>query len=156
MLRRPKQSPPGLPGWLRPLNRVLVALGRLGLRAGPVQVLTVPGRRSGTPRSTPVTPIGVDGRRFVVAALPQADWARNARAAGRGDLARGRRRTSVTLREVADADLRRRVLRAFPGQAAGGVPFFVRLGLVERADPDQFAAAADRVAVFEILELPAA
>jgi hypothetical protein len=30
------------------------------------------------------------------------------------------------------------------------VPFFVRLGLVERADPEQFAAIADRVAVFEV------
>jgi hypothetical protein len=28
--------------------------------------------------------------------------------------------------------------------------FFVRLGLVSRADPDEFAAAADRVAVFRI------
>ena len=156
MLRLPKQSGPGLPGWLHPLNRVLVALGRVGLRTGPVRVLTVPGRRSGTPRSTPVTPIEVEGRRFVVAALPRADWARNARAAGRGELARGRRRTPVVLREVDDLDLRRRVLRAFPGQAAGGVPFFVRLGLVERADPEQFAAAAERVAVFEVLPQPAA
>jgi hypothetical protein len=42
------------------------------------------------------------------------------------------------------------VVRAFPTEVPHGVGFFVRLGLVERADPEQFAAAADRVAVFEI------
>lgn len=150
MIREPKRS---LPGWLPAVNRVVVALGRLGLGAGPAQVLTVPGRTTGTPRATPITPIEVDGRRFAVAALARADWARNARAAGRGELARGRRRTAVALREVEDTALRRRVLRAFPDQARGGVPFFVRLGLVERADPDQFEAIADRVGVLEISPL---
>jgi hypothetical protein len=51
---------------------------------------------------------------------------------------------------VTDPDLRRAVVRAFPTEVPGGVDFFVRLGLVEGADPDQFAAATDRVAVFEI------
>ncbi|MEV0898322.1 hypothetical protein [Actinoplanes sp. NPDC049802] len=41
-------------------------------------------------------------------------------------------------------------MRAFPVEVPGGVPFFVKLGLVRRADPDEFEAAADRVAVFEI------
>ncbi|MGE3288869.1 MAG: nitroreductase/quinone reductase family protein [Pseudonocardia sp.] len=142
---------PALPRWLFPVNKVLVALGRLGVATGPVRVLTVPGRVSGRPRTTPVTPIVVDGRRYVIAGLPDADWARNARAAGRGELARGRSRRPVGLREVEDPAVRESVLRAFPGQAPRGVPFFVRLGLVERADPEQFAAAAPRVAVFEIL-----
>lgn len=149
MLRKPKRSAT-LPGWLRPFNRVLVALGRLGVALGPVHVLTLPGRRTGEPRPAPVTPFQLDGRRFVVAALPQADWARNARAAGRGELSRGRRRVPVAIEEVADPDLRREVMRAFPTRVPGGVGFYVRLGLVERADPDQFAAAADRVAVFEL------
>jgi hypothetical protein len=41
-------------------------------------------------------------------------------------------------------------MRAFPTEVPGGVMFFVRLGLVSRADPDEFAAAADQVAVFRI------
>lgn len=139
-----------LPRWLPTLNKVVMALQRLGLAVGPVEVLVVPGRTSGQPRTTPVTPIEVDGRGYVVAALPQADWARNVRAAGRGELRRGRRVRPVTLTEVHDVGVRRAVMRAFPAAAPGGVPFFVRLGLVERGDPDQFAAAADRVAVFEI------
>ena len=56
----------------------------------------------------------------------------------------------VTVHEVDDPELRRAVMQAFPVQAPGGVAFYVRLGLVDRADPEQFAAIADRVAVFEL------
>ncbi|MGH3585546.1 MAG: deazaflavin-dependent nitroreductase, partial [Pseudonocardia sp.] len=94
------------------------------------------------------SPLTVDGRRFVIAALPQADWARNVRAAGRGELAHGRRHHPVTLTEITNPDLRRTVMRAFPIEVPHGVEFFVRLGLVTRADPDEFGAVADRVAVF--------
>lgn len=147
MLRSSKDS---LPGWLPFANRIVRGLSRLGLPLGTIHVLTVPGRRSGTPRSTPVSPLTVNGQRYVVAGLPDGDWARNVRAAGRGELAAGRRRTAVTLTEVTDPDLRRAVMRAFPTEIPGGVLFFVRLGLVSRADPDEFAAAADRVAVFRL------
>ena len=57
-----------LPGWLPAVNRVMTLLQRLGLAVGPVQVLVVPGRRSGTPRETPVSPFEVDGRCYVAAA----------------------------------------------------------------------------------------
>jgi deazaflavin-dependent oxidoreductase (nitroreductase family) len=39
-----------LPGWLPVLNKVMTILQRLGLAVGPVQILVVPGRRSGKPR----------------------------------------------------------------------------------------------------------
>lgn len=139
-----------LPGWLRPANRVVRLLARLGLPLGTIRVLTVPGRRTGRPRSTPVAPLTVGGRRYVVAALAQSDWARNVRAAGHAELSAGRRRTPVAITEVTDPARCQAVMRAFPREVPGGVPMFVRLGLVERADPGQFAAAASRVAVFEI------
>jgi deazaflavin-dependent oxidoreductase (nitroreductase family) len=139
-----------LPVWLPVMNRVMKAVQRLGLRAGPVQVLVVPGRRSGKPRETPVTPFVVDGRWYVAAALPDADWARNIRAAGRGELRQGRRVRAVVLPEVYDIAAKRAVMRTFPRAARGGVSFYVRLGLVDGPDPDQFAAIADQVAVFEI------
>jgi F420H(2)-dependent quinone reductase len=48
---------------------------RLGLpisrHESPV-VLTVPGRKSGKPRSTPITPMVVDGERYVVNGYPGA------------------------------------------------------------------------------------
>lgn len=139
-----------LPSWLPAVNRLVKLLQRLGVPLGTIHVLTVPGRVSGAPRATPVSPLTVDGRRFVIAALPQADWARNVRAAGRGRLAYGRRHSTVTLTEVTDPDLRRVVMRAFPTEVPHGVEFFVRIGLVRGADPEEFAAAADRVAVFEL------
>jgi deazaflavin-dependent oxidoreductase (nitroreductase family) len=140
----------GLPAWLPLANRVVRVLSRLGLPLGTVRVLVVPGRRSGRPRPTPVSPLTVGGRRYVVSALPQSDWARNIRAAGHGELAEGHRRTPVMLTEVTDPAEARAVLRAFPREVPAGVTFYVRLGLVERADPDQFEAIADRVAVFRM------
>lgn len=142
-----------LPRWLPTVNRLVRLLQRMGLPLGTIHVLTVPGRTSGTPRPTPVSPLTVEGRRYVIAALPQSDWARNVRAAGSGELAYGRRRQRVTLSEVADPDLRRTVVRAFPTEVPHGVPFFVRLGLVTGGDPDEFAGIADRVAVFELREV---
>jgi hypothetical protein len=139
-----------LPGWLPAANRLVRFLQRMGLRLGTIHVLTVPGRVSGAPRPTPVSPLTVDGHSYVVAALPQADWARNARAAGAGVLAYGRQQRRVTLTEITDPDLRRAVVRAFPTEVPHGVPFFVRIGLVRGSDPDEFAAVADRVAVFEL------
>ncbi|MEU4419847.1 nitroreductase/quinone reductase family protein [Actinoplanes sp. NPDC024001] len=139
-----------LPRWLPFANRVVRVLNRLGLRLGTIHVLTVPGRRSGVARSTPVSPLSVAGRRYVVAGLPEGDWARNVRAARRGELAAGRTRTQVDLIEVEDHGERRAVMRAFPAEVPSGVPFFVKLGLVTNGDPDEFAAAADQVAVFEV------
>jgi deazaflavin-dependent oxidoreductase (nitroreductase family) len=139
-----------LPRWLPAVNRLVRLLQRLGLPLGTIHVLTVPGRASGTPRPTPVSPLTVEGRRYVIAALPQADWARNVRAAGTGELTYGRRRQRVALSEVTDPDLRRTVVRAFPTEVPHGVPFFVRLGLVKAGDPAEFAGIADRVAVFEV------
>lgn len=143
-----------LPRWLPAANRVVRGLNRLGLRLGTVHVLTVPGRRSGQPRPTPVSPLTVDGRRYVVAGFPDADWARNVRAAGQGELASGRRRVRVRLAEITDPGERRAVVRAFPAEVPHGVPFFVRIGLVATGSADEFEAAADRVAVFEILAIP--
>jgi hypothetical protein len=56
----------------------------------------------------------------------------------------------VTLGEVTDPDVRARVMRAFPREVPHGVPMFVRLGLVSGGSEDEFAAAAERVAVFRI------
>jgi deazaflavin-dependent oxidoreductase (nitroreductase family) len=145
---------PALPAWLATANRIVKALHRVGLSFGTIHILTVPGRVSGKPRATPVSPLTVDGRRYVIAGLPASDWARNARAAGRGELARGRCRRPVALREVTDPDLRRTVATSFPRQVPHGVPFFVRLGLVESGTPEEFAAAAERVAVFELVSTP--
>ncbi|WP_232662347.1 nitroreductase/quinone reductase family protein [Pseudonocardia sp. TRM90224] len=139
-----------LPGWLKPMNKFVRVLAWLNLPLGSIHVLTVPGRTSGKPRTTPISPMTFAGRRYLVAALSDGDWARNVRAAGRGVLARGHRKRSVELPEVTDPAQRRAVVAAFPTEVPTGIPFFQRLGMVKDGTPEEFAAIADDVAVFEI------
>jgi deazaflavin-dependent oxidoreductase (nitroreductase family) len=138
------------PWWLKPMNKVFMLMLRLGLpisgKEGPL-VLTVPGRKSGQPRSTPITPMYVDGTRYVVAGFPGADWERNARSAATATLTAGR--TSETVRMVElSADEARPLLRQFPTLVPTGVSFMKRSGLVTEGTPDEFEALAGRCAVF--------
>jgi deazaflavin-dependent oxidoreductase (nitroreductase family) len=138
------------PWWLKPTNRVFMAMMRTGLpisgKDGPL-VLTVPGRTSGRPRSTPLTPMVVDGRRYVVGGFPNADWVKNLRAAGRATLTQGRRAEPVDVVEV-PADQARPLLRQFPVLVPTGVNFMKRSGLVTDGRPEEFEALAGRCAVF--------
>ncbi|PJE20498.1 MAG: deazaflavin-dependent nitroreductase [Mycobacterium sp.] len=135
------------PRYLKPMNRLMKAVQKLGIPTGPAMVLTVPGRRSGQPRSTPMTPFDYRGGLYVVAGYPGADWAANARAACTGTLARGRRRRQVRIVELT-ADDARPVLREFPAKVPVGVAFAKRSGLVRDGSPDEFEALAGRLAVF--------
>ncbi|MDT5364963.1 MAG: hypothetical protein QOC69_6725 [Mycobacterium sp.] len=140
-------SDPRPPRWLKRMNKVVVAMQRLGIPAGPSIVLTVPGRKSGQPRSTPMTPFDHDGGLYTVAGYPGADWAANARAAGTGTLTRGRRSRQVKIVELS-ADESRSILRAFAVKVPVGVGFAKRSGLVVDGTPDEFEALAGRLAVF--------
>ena len=71
---------PRPPRYLKPMNKFMMAVQRLGIPTGPAMVLTVPGRKSGQPRSTPMTPFDFEGGLYVVAGYPGADWAANANA----------------------------------------------------------------------------
>jgi len=138
-----------LPRWLKPVNRVIVFLQRLGIAFFSFHLISVPGRRTGRLRTTPVSPFSVEGRRYIVS-FGQTEWVRNARAAGWGILARGRRAAKVRLVELDLAD-REPILRQFPVQVPQGVRFFVQIGAVEPpAGPDAFAAAAPGLAVFRV------
>jgi deazaflavin-dependent oxidoreductase (nitroreductase family) len=139
------------PWWLKPANKVFIQMSRLGMSFGgesPV-VLTVPGRKSGRGRSTPVTPMTVDGREYVIAGFPGADWVVNARAAGQATVARGRTVRRVTMVELS-ADDARPLLRVFPTEVPTGVGFMKRSGLVTEGRPEEFEALAGRCAVFRL------
>src|SRR5215213_10216253 len=137
-----------LPSWLKGLNRVITALQRLGFVVGSMYVLTVPGRRSGVSRSTPVSVLTVNDHRYIVAGLDDADWVLNARDAGRGMLHRGRTEEYVSLVELPVED-RAPILREFPRLIPQGVPFFTRLYGVS-ADPEEFAGLANTCPVFRV------
>lgn len=135
-----------LPKWLGAVNALVNALQRLGLSLGTLHVLAVPGRASGKLRSTPVSPLTVGGQRFIVAGLENADWVRNARAAGWGILRRGRTEERVSLIELPRAE-RAAILREFPRLVPRGVYFFQRLyGVAPNAEA--FAGLAEHCPVF--------
>lgn len=137
------------PWWLKPMNKVFMTMLRLGLisgKEGPL-VLTVPGRNTGQPRSTPITPMYVDGTRYVVAGFPGADWEKNARAADTATLTQGRASERVRMIELS-AQEARPLLRQFPTLVPTGVSFMKRSGLVADGTPDEFEALAGRCAVF--------
>jgi deazaflavin-dependent oxidoreductase (nitroreductase family) len=136
------------PWWLKPMNKVFMVVMRVIPIKGPV-VLTVPGRKSGEPRSTPITPFEVDGRRYVMGGFPNADWVRNARAADSATVTQGRNHEQVRLFEVS-ADEARPLLRQFPVLVPTGVGFMKSSGLVTGPNPDEFEALAGRCAVFRL------
>jgi deazaflavin-dependent oxidoreductase (nitroreductase family) len=140
-------SDPHPPRYLKPMNKVMMAVQKLGIPTGPAMVLTVPGRKSGQPRSTPMTPFEFDGGLYVVAGYPGADWAANARAAGSGTLSRGRRSRPVDIVELTAAQARP-ILRAFAVEVPVGVAFAKRSGMVVDGTSDEFEALAGRLAVF--------
>ena len=138
---------PRPPRYLKPMNKVMMAVQKLGLPTGPAMVLTVPGRKSGQPRSTPMTPFEFHGGLYVVAGYPGADWVKNARAARTGTLGRGRRSRQVKIVELT-ADEARPVLRVYPGEVPVGVTFAKRSGMVRDGTADEFEALAGRITVF--------
>ncbi len=140
-----------LPRWLPLINRVIIRLQNLGLAVGTMHVLSVPGRVSGVMRSTPVSLLTVNGQRYIVAGLENADWVRNARAAQQGVLRYGRMSEPITLHEL-PVSARASILREFPRMVPRGVPFFAQLYGV-KGEPEEFAALADRCPVFRV-ELP--
>jgi len=146
---------PRPPRWLKPMNKLMMALQKIGLPTGPAYVLTVRGRKSGKPRSTPMTPFDYRGALYTVAGYPGSDWAINARAAGVGTLSRGRRSRRVAIVEL-DAEQARPILRAFPGSVPVGVAFAKRSGLIAQGTPDEFEALAGRLAVFRFDAIPSA
>ncbi|MBV9089734.1 MAG: nitroreductase family deazaflavin-dependent oxidoreductase [Mycobacteriaceae bacterium] len=137
------------PWWLKPANKVFIALSRLGISFGgeSPMVLTVRGRKSGKPRCTPITPMQFDGKRYVVGCFPGADWVANARVAGEATLQRGRHTERVRMVEMS-AEEARPLLRLFPVEVPTGVSFMKNAGLVTDGRPEEFEALAGSCAVF--------
>ena len=131
-------------------NHVAKPLVAAGLPMGPNGMLTVRGRTSGEPRSTPLAIIEVDGRRWVWSPWGDVHWVQNLRAAGKATIQVRRLQLEVAAVEL-DATERVAFFRDTFAPYARRIPFggrFVRLlDGVDISDPQ--AAAKDR-AVFEL------
>ncbi|WP_081343757.1 MULTISPECIES: nitroreductase/quinone reductase family protein [Mycobacteroides] len=129
------------------MNKVVRAFHRIGIPTGPAMVLTVPGRTTGRPRPTPITPFEMDGHLYAVGGYPGSDWPRNAAAAGSGTLTRRHRVQHVRIISV-PPEIARRALRVFAVKVPVGVRFAKNAGLVRRGTPDEFEALAGTLSVF--------
>lgn len=87
--------------WYRRLNRVIgVPLTRLGLAPRDAITLEVRGRSSGKPRRTPILRTRFQGHDYLVSLAGEAQWVRNARAAGGEAIVHRRGARRVRLEEL--------------------------------------------------------
>jgi deazaflavin-dependent oxidoreductase (nitroreductase family) len=86
-------------------NATVARLTRMGVSVYGSRVLAVRGRKSGEWRTTPVNPLTLtDGTRYLVAPRGNAQWVRNLRVIGTGELRVGRRTEPFRATEVKDDD----------------------------------------------------
>jgi deazaflavin-dependent oxidoreductase (nitroreductase family) len=90
--------------WRRALNALVRPLATAGLTGPRTHLLTVPGRASGKPWSTPVSIVRLGDERWLVAPYGDRSWVKNARAAGQVELRRGRRRERLGVEELMPAE----------------------------------------------------
>ncbi|HEX2575825.1 MAG TPA: nitroreductase/quinone reductase family protein, partial [Aquihabitans sp.] len=108
--------------------------------------------RSGEWRSTPVNVLTVEGDRFLVAPRGEAQWVRNVRAAGGGELRVGRQVEAFTATELADAD-KPVVLRPYLRRWGFEVGTFFD-GVDADASDEELVAAGPKHPVFRLASAP--
>lgn len=129
---------------------VLKFLMEAGVPLGPNRLVTIRGRKSGLPRTTPLAVITVDGRRWVWSPWGESQWVRNLRAAGRATIAFRGQTEEVTATEL-DPTERVGYFRDVLGSLARSIPFgmqFIRM--VDGVDLRDPVAAAEGRRVFEL------
>ena len=139
-----------VPRWVPWFNVVARRLLAAGVPMGPDFLLTVRGRRTGLPRSTPVTVCENAGRRGLISPFGETHWVRNLRASGRATISFGRHREEVVAIELNGpeaAEFIRDVLAPLARQSRFG-GWFVRT--IDRIDIDHSEEAAMGRPVFEI------
>jgi deazaflavin-dependent oxidoreductase (nitroreductase family) len=128
----------------RAVNRIVRTLNSIGVGSECDCLLTVTGRKSGLPRTTPVTLVRDGASRWLVAPYGEVSWVQNARVAGKVTLTRGRRSEIVSLTELGPVDSAP-VLKAYITKVAVTRPFF---DVKPDSTLDAFAAEAPRHPVF--------
>ena len=131
-------------------NAIAKPLLAAGLPMGFNGLVTICGRKSGQPRTTPVAIIETGGRRWVWAPWGEVNWVRNLRAAGRATIEVRRQSEDVTATELSPAErfvFFRDVLAPLARRIPGGTLFIRTMDGVDLNRPEE--AAANRP-VFEL------
>lgn len=88
-------------GFVRFNNAAMRAMLRAGVKFGTFATLTVPGRKTGRPISTPLVVFTCNHHRYLVASYGVVNWVRNLRAAaGKATLSRGKHTEQITATEL--------------------------------------------------------
>jgi deazaflavin-dependent oxidoreductase (nitroreductase family) len=146
------ESKARVPAFVGLFNTVAQRMLGIGVPMGPNALITVRGRTSGVPRTTPVAIIEIEGRRWVSSPFGEVHWVRNLREAGQATLTFGRREERVTAVELSQ-EAKVRFFRDVFGPYVRRLPLGTwMIGSVLGArdileDPD---GAAERHPVFEL------
>lgn len=130
-------------------NAVVGLLARAGI--GPIHLLTTRGRRSAKPHTTPVVPVQLGGKTWLVAPYGTVGWVRNARDDGRVRLRYGRATREYTIREVGAGEAGP-VLKRYVAVAP---KTRVQFRATKDSPVEDFVAEAGRHPVFELIPAPA-
>ena len=140
-----------VPGYVGLFNPIARRVLRTGALLGPNALITIRGRKSGEPRTTPVALVEIDGRRWVIGTFGDTNWVRNLRAAGEATVTVGRRLEDVKASELvgeARVSFFRDVLTPYVKRLRIGTLLLSVLGARDIVDDP--AAAAEKRPVFEL------
>ncbi|MGC4934981.1 nitroreductase/quinone reductase family protein [Gordonia sp. DT30] len=132
------------------MNGVVRWLANHGINLAGAQTLTVTGRKTGTPQQIPVNPLLFEGSEYLISIRGRTQWVRNARAAGEGQLRRGRRTRHVAIAEVA-AEQRAPIIHRYLDKWGWEVGRFLPDGLAADASEAQLAEHAAQIPVFTVV-----
>ena len=96
----PYSRTPRVPFIVPLFNPIAHRLLGFGVPLGPNALLTVRGRKSGRPRTTPVALVDAVGRRWIIGTFGETNWVQNLRAAREGTITIGRRVLAVDATEL--------------------------------------------------------
>ena len=138
------------PRFVRLANMLTKTLLRAGLPLSgfgyPMYLLTVRGRKSGQPPTTPVVIVEQEGKQYLLSPFGVVNWVRNLRASGVATFTRGRRHEEIRAREL-------------PGDEAGLIleglltsgknpPILGYFGVTAHSPAEDFGRAAGEHPVF--------
>ena len=141
------------PWWVTCWGPIATYLLAAGVPMGPNALVTIRGRKSGLPRTTPLAIIEVSGGCWVWAPWGEVHWVRNLRAAGSATITVRGRKEDVSATEL-DPTERVGFFRDVLAPVARGIPFgFWFIRTVDGVDLHHPLEAAEGRPVFELRPL---
>ena len=144
-----------IPSIVQRFNPIVRRLLAIGIPMGPNVLITVRGRKSGTPYTFPVATLRVDGREYLFSPFGEVQWVHNLRAAGEATIRRGRhdrRMTAVQISPDVAAPILEAGLRPVMGMPVFGSMIAGWYGIDRQSTAADFRASALQHPAFELVD----